>query len=96
MEFTSKQALKSKEKFLAAAVILAVVASCVAVSLPADADEDKILYIHGTLDASIIGSSLQIIIVDGDLAIENGQFVEANNSFIVNEGVTLTLKSGSQ
>ncbi len=97
MELTNKNAFRSKEKFLAAAVILAVVASCIAVSFSADAEtsDDKVLYIHGTLDASIIGSSLQIIIVDGDLAVENGQFIEANNNFIVNENVTLTLRSGS-
>ncbi|MBR4504774.1 MAG: hypothetical protein IKP20_07380 [Candidatus Methanomethylophilaceae archaeon] len=96
MESTNEKAFRSKEKFLAAAVILAVVASCIAVSMPADADsEDKVLYIHGTLDASIIGSSFQVIEVNGDLTIENGQFVIANDSFIVDKDVTLTLKSGS-
>lgn len=96
MEFVKANAFRSKGSILAIAAVLAIVVSCLAVALPADAaDDDKTLYIHGTLDASIIGSKLQVIVVDGDLAVEDTQFVEANNTFIVNEGVTLTLKSGS-
>ncbi|MBR4697264.1 MAG: hypothetical protein IKP18_02355, partial [Candidatus Methanomethylophilaceae archaeon] len=96
MEFEIANAFRSKGSILAIAAVLAIVVSCLAVSMPADAaDDDKTLYIHGTLDASIIGSKLQVIVVDGDLAVENTQFIVANNTFIVNEGVTLTLKSGS-
>ena len=86
MEFEIANAFRSKGSILAIAAVLAIVVSGLAVSMPADAaDDDKTLYIHGTLDASIIGSKLQVIVVDGDLAVENTQFIVANNTFIVND-----------
>ncbi len=100
MEFVKTNEFKGKGKYLAIVAVLAMVMSCVAVSLPADADppvvDGKILYIHGTLDSGIDGGEDQIIIVDDDLVIDGAnKHVMANNDFIVNEGVTLTLKEGS-
>ena len=99
MEFVKANEFKGKGKYLAIAAVLAMVISCVAVSLPADAEveaEGKILYIHGTLDSGIDGGYDQIIIVDDDLVIDGAnKHVIANNDFIVKEGVTLTIKEGS-
>ncbi len=99
MEFVKANEFKGKGKYLAIAAVLAMVISCVAVSLPADADvtaEGKILYIHGTLDSGIDGGYDQIIIVDDDLVIDGeNKHVVANNNFIVKEGVTLIIKEGS-
>ncbi|MBR6205071.1 MAG: hypothetical protein IKQ60_08555 [Candidatus Methanomethylophilaceae archaeon] len=95
MEFVKANAFRGKGRLLAIFAVLAVVASCLAIAIPADAEEVETLYIHGALRSSIIGSESQIIIVDDDLTVREGQFVEANNNFTVNEGVTLTLDSGS-